>query len=95
MNKEFIEAIEQIEEEKGIPKATVLEAIEAALLSAYKNIYGTNQNVRVEIDDQTGEINVYDDKKNETVFSGFVTAGGNMISGTFRGKPIKAQGVGD
>ena len=59
MNKEFIEAIEQIEEEKGIPKATVLEAIEAALLSAYKNIYGTNQNVRVEIDDQTGEINVY------------------------------------
>ncbi len=59
MNKEFIEAIEQIEEEKGIPKATVLEAIEAALLSAYKNIYGTNQNVRVEIDDETGEINVY------------------------------------
>ena len=59
MNKEFIEAIEQIEEEKGIPKATVLEAIEAALLSAYKNIYGTNQNVRVEIDEETGEINVY------------------------------------
>ena len=47
------------------------------------------------IDEMTGEINVYDDKKNETVFSGFVTAGGNMISGTFRGKPIKAQGVGD
>ena len=59
MNKDFIEAIEQIEEEKGIPKETVLDAIEAALLSAYKNIYGTNQNVRVEINDETGEIHVY------------------------------------
>ena len=59
MNKEFIEAIEQIEEEKGIPKETILDAIEAALLAAYKNIYGTNENVRVEIDDETGKINVY------------------------------------
>ena len=36
MNKEFIAAIEQIEKSKGISKDIIFEAIESALISAYK-----------------------------------------------------------
>ena len=59
MNKEFIDAIEQLEEEKGISKEVLFNAIDSALISAYKKNYGTNQNVRVEIDQENGEINVF------------------------------------
>jgi N utilization substance protein A len=59
MNKEFIAAIEQIEKSKGISKDIIFEAIESALISAYKKNYGSNQNVRVDIDSETGEIKVY------------------------------------
>lgn len=59
MNKEFIAAIEDLEYEKGIPKEVVFDAIESALSSAYKKNYGVNQNVRVDIDKETGDIDVY------------------------------------
>ncbi len=60
MNGELIRALEQLEEERGISKAVLLEAVESALLSAYKkNFGGTGQNVRVEVDPKTGEIRVF------------------------------------
>lgn len=59
MNKEFIQAIEDLEKEKHISKEVLLEAIESALVSAYKKNYGTSQNVRVDINQDTGDINVY------------------------------------
>lgn len=59
MNKEFIKAIEELEKEKGITKEILIEAIESALVSAYKKNYGTSQNVRVDIDNNTGDINVF------------------------------------
>lgn len=59
MNKEFIEAIDELEAERGISKEMLFEAIESALVSAYKKNYGTNQNVSVDIDNETGDINVY------------------------------------
>ncbi len=59
MNKEFIQAIEDLEKEKHISKEILLEAIESALVSAYKKNYGTSQNVRVDINEETGDINVY------------------------------------
>jgi N utilization substance protein A len=40
-------------------KDMLIEAIESALVSAYKKNYGTSQNVRVDIDRQTGDINVF------------------------------------
>ncbi|MEG0662730.1 MAG: NusA N-terminal domain-containing protein, partial [Anaerovoracaceae bacterium] len=40
MNKEFIEAIDQLEKEKGISKELLFDAIESALMSAYKKNYG-------------------------------------------------------
>ncbi len=62
MNIEFIEALEQIGKEKGITTEILLEAIEAALISAYKKNYGTSQNVRVYIDRDTGEVKVFTQK---------------------------------
>ena len=56
MNIEFLEAIEELEREKRMPKDMLIEAIESALVSAYKKNYGTSQNVRVSIDRETGEM---------------------------------------
>ena len=36
MNKEFILAVEELEKEKGISKDALIDAIESALVSAYK-----------------------------------------------------------
>ena len=58
MNKEFIQAIEDLEKERQISKDVLIEAIESALVSAYKKNYGTAQNVRVDIDRETGDIAV-------------------------------------
>ena len=59
MNKEFIQAIADLEREKQISKDVLIEAIESALVSAYKKNYGTSQNVRVNIDRETGDIDVF------------------------------------
>lgn len=62
MNTEFIEALEQIAQEKGIAKEVLLETIEAALISAYKKNFGSMQNVRVSIDRENGEVKVFSRK---------------------------------
>ena len=59
MNKEFIQAIADLEKEKQIPQEVLIEAIESALVSAYKKNYGTSQNVRVNIDRVNGDIDVF------------------------------------
>ncbi len=58
MNKEFISAIDDLVKEKGISKDVLIEAIESALVSAYKKNYGTSQNVRVNIDREDGDVDV-------------------------------------
>ena len=59
MNMEFIEALHELEKERGISAEVLFEAIEAALISAYKKNYASLQNVRVHIDRLTGEFQVY------------------------------------
>ncbi len=59
MNADFIEALKDLEKEKGIQMDVLLEAIEAALISAYKKNFGSSQNVRVEIDKNNGDIHVF------------------------------------
>ena len=59
MNTEFLEALHDLEKEKGITVEVLLEAIEAALLSAYKRNFGSLQNARVSIDRDSGEYKVY------------------------------------
>ncbi|MFD1411203.1 transcription termination factor NusA [Lapidilactobacillus gannanensis] len=63
MNEEMLGALDALEKEKGIKKEVVIEAIQAALISAYKRNYGQAQNVDVEFDQQSGNIHVYAVKK--------------------------------
>lgn len=59
MNAEFMQAFEQLGREKGIAPEVLFDAIEAALISAYKRNFGSAQNVRVSLDRVTGEIHVF------------------------------------
>ncbi|MHB8131976.1 MAG: transcription termination factor NusA [Mobilitalea sp.] len=58
-NKELIEALNQIEKEKDISKDILLEALENSLVAACKNNFGRADNIQVNIDRVTGEVNVY------------------------------------
>lgn len=56
--EEFIKAVKNIVEEKGISEDIVFEAMELALTTAYKKNFGSKTNVRVDINRTTGEIKV-------------------------------------
>ncbi len=58
MNFEFVGALKDIEKNKGIKRETILAAIEKALRSAYKRNFGSAQNVEVDVDPETGSIEV-------------------------------------
>ena len=60
MNREIIEAIKQIEREKGIDSETLIVALEDALLAAYKKTPDAAEFARVEIDREDGEMRVYE-----------------------------------
>ena len=57
--KELISAMEELEKERGISKEYLLESLEAALVSAYKRDFEADDNVKVTIDQKTGEIHIY------------------------------------
>ena len=59
---ELIEALDAIEKEKQISKEIVLEAIENSLLAACKNQYGNSENIKVNINRETGEVKVFAEK---------------------------------
>lgn len=61
MNLELIGALTELEKERGISKELLLDAIETAIVSAYKKNYGasSSSSVRVEMNPQTGAIKVY------------------------------------
>lgn len=63
MNEEFMLALKQLEEEKGIKEEVILEALETALISSYKKNFGTVQNVEVHIDRDNGKITVSAEKE--------------------------------
>ncbi len=50
MNHEFMEALDELEKDRGIDKEILIDTIEQALLTAYKKNFGSAQNVRVEFD---------------------------------------------
>ncbi|MYV04937.1 MULTISPECIES: transcription termination factor NusA [Furfurilactobacillus] len=59
MSKELVGALDALEQEKGIKKQVVIEALEAALVSAYKRNYNQAANVDVEFNERKGDIKVY------------------------------------
>ncbi|MBO5468385.1 MAG: transcription termination/antitermination protein NusA [Lachnospiraceae bacterium] len=60
---ELMLALEQIEKEKGISKDVIIEAIEKSLIDACKKDFGKSENVTVNMDRETGAIEVYAAKK--------------------------------
>ena len=56
---ELMLALEQIEKEKGISKEIIIDAIEKSLLDACKKDFGKSENVTVNMDRETGAIEVY------------------------------------
>ena len=63
MNSEFINALNQISEDKGIDKEVLFEAIESSLVTACRKDYTSSQNVRAEIDRISGLVKVYAQKE--------------------------------
>ena len=62
-NNELLEALNILEQEKNISKETLLEAIENSLLTACKNHFGKADNIKVNIDPETCEYHVFQEKK--------------------------------
>lgn len=61
-NNELLEALTILEQEKSIPKETLLDAIENSLITACKNHFGKSDNIKVQIDPMTCEYHVYQEK---------------------------------
>jgi N utilization substance protein A len=58
MSREIIEAVQTIEREKGIDEGTLVQALEDALLAAYKKMPGSARHAVVELDEE-GEFRVF------------------------------------
>lgn len=56
---DFIDALHEIEREKGISKEIIFDALESALISSYKKNFSSAQNVLVEMDRETGAVKVF------------------------------------
>lgn len=63
MNQEFLTALSEVAAEKNISKDILIETIEQALIAAYKKNYGHAENVLVNLDRETGEIAVYQQRQ--------------------------------
>lgn len=60
MQSQFIAAINQLCDEKNLPRDVVIETIKAALRAAYRKDYGTrDQNIDVDFDEKSGNIAVF------------------------------------
>jgi N utilization substance protein A len=62
LKSEFAIAINQICSERNLPQEVIFEAIESALVSAYKRNFASTSNIKAEIDFGTGEPHVYEER---------------------------------
>ena len=58
-NKELIEALNQIEKEKDISKDILIKAIKDSILAACKNQFERSENIEVNVDSETGAVDVF------------------------------------
>ena len=63
MKNDFLTAILQITDEKKLPKDVVIHAIESALTATYKRNLGSAPEVRVRLNENTGEFRIFADKR--------------------------------
>ena len=60
MTREIVEAVTDLEQEKGIASETLMAALEDALLSAYKKTPGAAKYARVDLDRDTADFRVFE-----------------------------------
>ncbi len=63
MNHEFMEALDELEKDRGIDKDVLIDTIEQALLTAYKKNFGSAQNVRIDFNREKGDVKVYSQRR--------------------------------
>jgi len=65
MKNEFVLAFNEVIEEKGLPKDVVIDALQAALASAYRRHVNASNAQRVDaiIDSETGKVTIYAEKE--------------------------------
>lgn len=59
MNNDFMLALDELCKEKGLDKATILDALKKALIKSYQKNYDNQENVDVIIDEESGKIEVF------------------------------------
>ena len=59
MSQEIIEAVREIERDKGIEEGALVAALEDALLAAYKKTPGASRHATVELDEESGDFRVF------------------------------------
>ncbi|MBP2620793.1 transcription termination factor NusA [Streptococcus panodentis] len=59
MSKEMLEAFRILEEDKGIKKEDIIDAVTESLRSAYRRRYGQADSAAIEFDEKTGDFRVY------------------------------------
>jgi len=58
-NQELLMIFAQLEREKGIEQEALIEAIESALVTAARKVYGSNTEMVARLDRETGRIEIY------------------------------------
>jgi N utilization substance protein A len=69
LNKQLIDALRELEKEKGIKMETIIDALKVSLGAAYKKIYSSDSNIRIDINGKNGEIRVFkiiDEEKHDS-----------------------------
>ncbi|MBA3950891.1 MAG: transcription termination/antitermination protein NusA [Rubrobacter sp.] len=66
MNTALLSALHEIENDKGIPFATVKGVLEESLLAAYEGREGADEDARVVLDEETGDLRVMKDDEDIT-----------------------------
>lgn len=60
MSQEIVDAVRDLEQEKGISADTLMDALADALLSAYRKTPGAARYARVDLDHETGDFRVFE-----------------------------------
>src|SRR5260370_28774466 len=59
LKSDFLKALDQVQEEKGISKQSLLSLMETALATAYRRAFNPPENIRVHVDPDTARIAIF------------------------------------
>jgi len=59
LRSDFLKALDQVQEEKGISKESLLTLMESALATAYRRAFNPPENIRVHVDPETAQIAIF------------------------------------